>query len=214
MILMAGKQKAMFNASLSILGGLVDERFEDLFSRATTAGLYDRFGFGACPGAFEFDYYPFEIGVQSYEPDSVFVEHEVWQEKSLWRKEIESRVTEIAIRAAIVCAAFDGRTLLTTKDLAPALAFANYQQRIRKTLKPNEGESLEAKIALKILSYLDRYEGNYVAKRQLLHDTGAYRYGPSVAKRALEVMESNADIETTKQRPFMVRKLNMNGDGH
>jgi hypothetical protein len=212
-ILMAGKAKATFNASLSILGGLVDDRFEDLFSRATTAGLYDRFAFGAFPGAFEFDYYPFEIGTQSYEPDEVFVAPEVWKEKSLWRKEISSRVTEIAIRVAIVCAAFDGRTLLTIKELGPAFEFAKYQQRIRKTLRPNEGENYEAKAALKILAYLDRYDGEFVSKRKLLDETGAYRFGPSTVKRTLEVLESNGDLEVTKNRPFMIRKLNMNGDG-
>lgn len=213
MLLMAGRKKAMFNASLSMIGGIVDDRFEELFSRATTAGLYDRFAFGACPGDFEFDYYPFEAGTQAYEPDEVYVDASVWAEKSKWRKELASRVTEIAIRVAIICAAFDGRTLLKAEDLGPALEFAKYQQRTRKMLKPNEGENLEAKIALKILSHLDRYDGQFITKRQLLHDTGAYRFSPSAAKRALDIMESNGDIEITKQRPFMIRKLNMNGDG-
>lgn len=212
-ILMAGKTKATFDASLSIIGGIVDDRFEELFSRATTAGLYDRFAFGACPGGFEFDYYPFEGSRCSYEPEPTYITPEVWQEKSLWRKEISSRVTEIAIRAAAICAAFDGRAALKATDLGPALEFARYQDRIRKILKPNEGENFEAKAALKILSRLDRYEGHFVSKRQLLDEIGAYRFGPSIVKRTIEVLESNGDIEVTKQRPFMIRKLNMNGDG-
>lgn len=214
-LLMKEKARAEFNASLSILGGIVDDRFEDLFSRSTTQGLYDRFLFGACPSLFEFNYYPFDAGRQSYEPDSVFVAPEVWAEKSSWQKKekIESRIIELALRVAIVCAAFDGRTLLTVKDLGPAKALAEYQMRIRRMLKPNEGENLEAKIALKILAYLDSYEGRYVSKRKLLHDTGAYRYSPSVAQRALKVMDANGDIEMTTGRPFKVRLLNMNGDG-
>lgn len=210
-LLMQQKVKAEFNASLSILGGLVDSRFEDLFSRATTAGLYDRFIFGACPSAFEFRYEPFEIARQDFTPASCYVSPEVWGEKDTWK--LEPRVIELALRVAIVCAAFDGRTLLTAKDLQPARAFAEYQARVRKMLKPNEGENLEAKIALKILAYLDNYDGDFVSKRKLLHDTGAYRYGPSVSKRALEVMDANGDIELTTKRPFRVRRLNMNGDG-
>lgn len=215
-LLMQQKVRAEFNASLSILGGIVDERFEELFSRATTAGLYDRFLLGACPGGFEFDYYPFSEKKQEFAVESVFVAPEVWTEKSVWQrtnKVINQRVIEIALRVAVVCAAFSGKTLLTVKDLAPAKALAEYGQRIRKVLKPNEGENLEAKIALKILTYLDRYEGKFVAKRKLLHDTGAYRYSPSTAKRALDVMAGNGDIEMTTKRPFMIRKLNMNGGG-
>ena len=210
-LLMQGKQRAEFNASLSILGGIVEDRFEELFSRATTAGLYDRFLFGACPGGFEFNYSPFTEARQDYAPESISVSPEVWAEKQAWK--LEPRVVEIALRVAAICASFDGRTLLRVEDLKPARALAEYEQRIRKTLKPNEGESLEAKIALKILSYLERADGNFVAKRKLLHDTGAYRYGPSLAKRALDVMAGNGDIEMTTKRPFMIRKLNMNGDG-
>jgi len=218
-ILMKGKARAEFNASLSILGGIVDDRFEDLFSRATTGGLYDRFLFGCCPGGFQFDYFPFDAERKEFETKSVFVAPEVWNVKSAWQKEkenpLEPRVIEIALRVAIICAAFDGRTLLEAKDLAPMKALAEYEQRIRRLLKPNEGESLEAKIALKIDAYLDRFDGGYIERRKLLHDVGAYRYGPSVAKRALDVMYANGDIEVTdeKKRPVRVRKLNMNGDG-
>lgn len=215
-LLMQGKTKAEFNASLSILGGIVDDRFEELFSRATTSGLYDRFLFGACPSGFEFDYYPFEEKQQMYSLDTVFVAPEVWTEKSIWQhrdREMNQRVVEIALRVAIICASFDGKTLLSAADLKPALALAEYSQRIRKLLKPNEGENLEAKVALKLLAYLERMEGGYVSKRKLLHDTGAYRYSPSAVKRALDIMDANGDIEMTTKRPFMVRKLHMNGDG-
>jgi hypothetical protein len=215
-LLMQQKQRAEFNASLSILGGIVDNRFEDLFSKATTGGLYDRFLFGACPGAFEFDYYPFDTGRQELQTESVFIAPEVWKEKSDWQKAnkgLESRVIEVALRVAIVCASCSGKTLLTINDLGPALALANYEQRIRKMLKPNEGENLEAKITIKIDAYLDRYEGDFVSKRKLLHDVGAYKYAPSNAERALKIMEANGDIEMTTKRPFMIRKLNMNGDG-
>jgi len=210
-LLMQRKDKARFHVSLSILGGLVTDRFEDLFSRATTAGLYDRFIFGACPDLFEFQYYPFEESCVEFEPQGVYVSPEVWDAKNEWK--LEPRVTELALRVAQVCAAFDGRSLLTAKELGAARVFAEYQQRIRKILKPNEGENLEAKWALKALAYLDKFEGSYVSKRKMLHDTGAYRYSPSAAERALKVMEANGDIEVTTKRPFMIRKLNMNGDG-
>lgn len=214
-LLMKERKRTEFNASLSMLGGIVDDRFEELFSHSTTAGLYDRFLLGACPSGFEFDYYPFTETKQEFAMETVFIAPEVWTEKSIWqrqKKEINQRVIEIALRVASICASFSGKTLLTVKDLAPARALAEYGQRIRKLLKPNEGENLEAKIALKIQSYLELYNGDFVSRRRLLHDTGAYRFGPSTALRALKVMAANGDIEMTEKRPFMIRKLNMNGD--
>jgi hypothetical protein len=43
-----GKETS-FNATLSILGGIVDERFGDLFTSKTIGGFYDRFLYGLCP---------------------------------------------------------------------------------------------------------------------------------------------------------------------
>jgi hypothetical protein len=216
-ILMQQKVKAEFNASLSILGGLVDSRFEDLFSASTTAGLYDRFLFGACPGGFLFKYAPFEGRAASIELSRVGVHPEVWEAKNQWSEdnpEIEQRVAELAIRIAIICASFDGKTLLRAVDLEPAKAMAEYQTRIRRSLKPNEGENIDGKVTLKIISYLKRLNGKYVSRRSLLRDIGAYRFGPVVADRILSTLHSNGDIEITKKRPVLVRTLSdtENGD--
>ena len=210
-LLMGRKETANFHAALSIVGGLVDKRFEDLFSHATTAGLYDRFLFGACPSNFVFDYYPFEIEKQLFETVEVGVSPEVWVEKSVWLKEdpeLEPRIVEIALRVATICASCDGRTLLQVKDLGPAYEFAHYQKRIRRLLKPNDGENVEGKVTLKIIAYLKRYNGNYVSRRKLLNDIGAHRYGLSVSERALSILHANGEIEvTTKKRPVLVRLL-------
>jgi hypothetical protein len=210
-VLMGRGQSATFHASLSILGGIVEDKFDDLFGAATTGGLYDRFLFGACPGGFNFEYYPFDETLQEeLNPIPVLIDESVWIEKAAWRTdcpELEPRVAEIAIRTAAICASFDGRPRLTAKDLKPARAFADYQQRIRRLLKPNAGENPEGKIALKILAELDRYGGKFVAKRDLLRSINAYRFGPSVADRALGVLHANGEIEITKGRPELIRKI-------
>lgn len=210
-VLMARGQSATFHASLSILGGLVEDKFEDLFSSVTTGGLYDRFLFGACPGGFTFEYFPFDDSHnEQFDPVPVSIDESVWIEKAVWRAEnqdIEPRVAELAIRTAAICSSFSGRERLTAKDLGPARAFAEYQTRIRRLLKPNAGENVEGKVALKILSYLDRYNGKYVSKRTMLQQISAYRLGPSVADRALSVLHANREIEITKGRPDLVRRI-------
>jgi hypothetical protein len=42
-------KKVVFDARLSILGGIVEENFEDSFGASTTTGLFDRFLFGLMP---------------------------------------------------------------------------------------------------------------------------------------------------------------------
>jgi hypothetical protein len=209
---MSKKEQSQFNAMLSIVGGLVTDRFEDLFGHTTTAGLYDRFLFGLCPNNFKFSYFPFEVAAKTFKLTSVGIAPDVWIEKEIWiaeNPELESRVVEIAIRAAAVCASFSGKTLLLASDLAPARALAEYEQKIRNYLKPNEGENPEAKIGSKIMAYLKRLGGREVTKRKLFHDCGAERCGLSIANRALKAMVLNDDVYMTpvRERPCMVRLI-------
>ena len=209
---MSKKEQSQFNAMLSIVGGLVTDRFEDLFGHTTTAGLYDRFLFGLFPDAFKFSYFPFEVAAKIFELSSVGIAPDVWIEKEIWlseNRELESRVVEIAIRAATVCASFSGKTLLTARDLGPAHALAEYQQKVRNFLKPNEGENPEAKIGSKMMAYLQRLGGREVTKRKLFHDCGAERCGLSIANRALKAMVLNDDVYMTpiRERPCMVRLI-------
>jgi hypothetical protein len=207
-IRMGKKEIAEFNASLSILGGLVGDRFDELFSRSATAGLYDRFLFGACPDKFRFSYYPFEADVQRFNLVDVGVSPDVWIEKDVWLAEnpdINPRVIEIAIRAAIICASFDGRTLLTAKDLGPARAMVDYQTKIRDYLRPNEGENPEAKFAIKLMKYLERLKGKQVTKRALFHNCNAERCGLTIAERALAALHVNGDIVITPKKEPPIR---------
>jgi hypothetical protein len=186
--LVLGKgQVATFHASLSILGGIVDVKYEDLFASSSTAGTYDRFLHGQCPDGFLYDYVPFYGGQEELSPVPVAIDEDVWVEKALWLRQepdMSARVAELAIRAAAVCASFDRRRVLYAKDLGPALEFARYQTRIRRMLKPNPGENFEGKIAHKILDCLDQYKGKFVSKRELLRAIHSNRYGPSIAERA------------------------------
>jgi len=208
-VLMGRGKSTTFHASLSILGGVVDDKFQDLFSAATTGGLYDRFLYGACPGEFTYDYEPFDDITERTEPVCPIIDRDVWVMKSDWRREdpeLEPRVAELAIRVACVCAAFDGRRRLTAADLGPAREFACYQTRIRRLLKPNAGENFEGRIALKILDYLRNRKGKWVSKRSMLRDINAYRLGPSIAERALCVLLANGDIDFRKDgREQLVR---------
>ncbi len=207
---MAHGKKVDFNCVLSLLGGLVQDRFQDLFGSMTTGGLYDRFIFGNCPDGFKYNYRPLD-DVESVLPidDGMFggptrpspirIDREVWPILDDWRKKYDNRVVESALRVATICAAFDNREVLRPNQLCPALYFADYQQRIRKLLRPNPGVNYDGIIANKILDFLQHANGEWVNVKKMLQKTHAYDLGPNVAKRVLDVLIANNDIEHKKE---------------
>lgn len=197
-------QIANFNCELSIVGGLVEERFQDLFGATTTGGLYDRFIFGLCPGNSVYDYFPFD-GVRATSSLDLLVpvaiDSGVWKMKSQWLTDnpaLNMRIVEHAIRAAAICASFDGRHTLRPSNLGPALEFIKYQTKIRKLLQPNPGKNFEAIVAHKMLDYLARLDGRFVSRRQMLRAIHAYDYGLSIADRALTMLDANGDVAIHK----------------
>jgi hypothetical protein len=194
-----------FNRRLSVIGGIVDENFEESFGGATTGGLYDRFLFGQCPtGIDEYLFRPWE-GTAAFDGqiDERHVNHDVWEarDEMVKREKLNPRLLEIALRVAAVCAAFDGRNELRACDLGPAWELARYQARVRLLLKPNAGKNFEAQVAAKILNYLNRYapDGGWLVLRKVLHATNANNYGPSVVNRALDAMAFSGSIERSEQ---------------
>jgi hypothetical protein len=193
-------KKVQFNCRFSLVGGLVDEKFEDGFGSASTGGLYDRFLFGQCPTSFEYLYRPFE-GPPAFtdQTNRCKVNRDVWdgRDELLAREKLNRRVVEIALRVAGICASFDGRELRAC-DLGPAWEFARYQTRIRYLLQPNAGRNFEGMLAHKMLAYLARFDGKFVSRRQMLRAIHAYDLGPSIADRALDVLVANGDVATIK----------------
>ena len=210
-VLMGQKECATFDCVLSIVGGMVEERFQDLFNAATTGGLYDRFLFGQCPGNHCYDYFPFEGSRETTFPVAVSIDPSVWRAKTEWAvddPELNPRVAEIAIPAATVCASFSGAKSLHPAMLGPARELARYQTNIRRVLRPNPGENFEGRLAHKFLDYLSRHGGRFVSRRQMFRDTRAYDLGPSIADRALSILHANGEVEISKiGRQEVVRRI-------
>jgi len=198
------KQKVVeFSCQLSVLGSLVEEDFGPLFGVAGSTGLYDRFILGLCPTGFMYDWRPFEGGcVDRPSLVPVRLDENVLAVKKVWIEEhgITPRIAEHALRAATICASFDGREILTADALGPALAFAKYQQGVRLLLKPNAGETYEGKLAVAFLDYLNRYgvDGNWIPRSKMYQDTNAYKIGLTIAEKTLDALEANGDVEMGK----------------
>jgi hypothetical protein len=200
-VLMGAKQRAEFDCRLSIVGGLVEETFQDLFGKETVAGLYDRFLFGLCPGGFQYHFTPFRGDPERFKIEAVTIEESVWEAKHDYQTrhpKMNPRLLEVSIRTAVICAAFNGNRVLKGFQLEPAFELAEYQMNIRDILKANPGETIEGRVASKILGYLDRYAGKWVSWRILRRDTRLYDLGPVITDRVCSVLKANGDIEMTK----------------
>jgi hypothetical protein len=225
---LARAREVTFNCRLSLIGGIVDEDFSNLFGSKTKGGLHDRFIFGQQPTGYQYHYKKFrgspvftpaapappaEEGEVPFSdspavrPVTVAIHPDVEDAAKKWKQDypilMEGRCVELALRAAVIAAAFDCRTELRAKDLGPALAFALYQAEVRKTLKPNPGETMEAKFQNAVIDWLDAHlpatddePGPYIKRRDLYKKVHAERYGFGVADRAMQALEANGEIGT------------------
>lgn len=198
-IVAARGKEIEFDCVLSFIGGVVDEMFDELFGAETVGGLYDRCAFAQCPSGFQYDYRPCPLsnGLTT-EPVRVTVAPEVWETKREWTHEmgLNPRVVETGLRVAAICASIDGRRTLQTTDLAPVLPFVQYQESLRRILKPNTGENTDGKLASKFLGYIERYgaKGEWLDVRTMLHRTRAYDFGVGY-QRVLDALEHSGEIE-------------------
>src|SRR5258708_22309112 len=101
----------------------------------------------------------FEGFKETTEPIAVEVDPVIWEMIEQIRKENPNigREAEIAIRAARICASFDGRKILRAQDCESSVkAFVATQLHIREYLRPNEGVTNDAKCANDLLTWLAR----------------------------------------------------------
>ena len=209
----AHRKKIEFMCRLSIIGGIVDEKFGESFGSATTGGLYTRFLFGQCPTDFMHLWRPNE-GSPAFTDQLIEapVNRDIWdaRDEVVKKESLSRRLLEVVLRCASICAAFDGRDELRAKNLEPAWELARYQTRMRMLLQPNPGKNHEAQVAMKILNYLDTHPaGKYLKLRDVLSDTHAYAYGPATCERAIAAMSANGEVEQSKIKNTRGREIRL-----
>ena len=173
-VTLGGGFEVDLSCALTFIGGIVREEFGSCFGSKSMGGLHDRFVFGLCPEGYNFLYRPFEGKPERTNPIAVKIDKEVFEMVDAIRKanKLIGREAEHAVRAAHICASFDGRPVLRAKDCESMVkAYAEEQLRIRDILKPNEGKNPEAIICNAIIDWLNRWaaDGRWVRESKLRH---------------------------------------------
>jgi hypothetical protein len=162
-LVVAGGKEIDVKCSISWIGGIVLEEYGDVVGAAATGGFYDRMYQSICPSGHEHFYKPWEGQYENTKPVAVRIDASVWEVAHEWQRQNPElgRSLEVAIRIACICASFDGRKVLTGRDLeaGPTMATLQYQKWVRAMLQPNSGENPDAQCSNAILSWLQSHAG-------------------------------------------------------
>jgi hypothetical protein len=207
-----------YHGRMSLIGGILPSMFGKGFGSGSVGGLYDRFAFAQAPTGSRLLYRPVDKTVEAIKPIPVPMDADVWEWRDAWVKanpDVSTRVIEIAMRIAYICACYDHRPL-RAKDMGPAIELAKYQAGMRELLKPNEGVTLEGQVEEAIASWMKRYasDGRWVWGKDLKDGIHAYRRGLGfrIYRAALTNLGQEGDFEVViKGQQTKLRLLNGEG---
>jgi hypothetical protein len=143
---------------LSVLGNIACDdptEFAKVFGNSTVTGMYDRFLFGY--DTEKVKYRPLKITPGVFNKEMlVRIPKWVWDAKDRWGGDDigRRRLTEHALRVAMVTAAINGDTEITAPCFAAALRFVEWQERIRNKFRPGLAETKEAECLEAVYSAL------------------------------------------------------------
>jgi hypothetical protein len=119
--------------------------FSKVFGSSTVTGMYDRFLFGYDNKVVK--YRPLDIKTQFFTDEMIVrIPAWVWEAKDRWGGDNigRRRLTEHALRVALVTAGANGDKEITAPCLAAAFRFVEWQERLRAKFRPGLAETKEA----------------------------------------------------------------------
>lgn len=214
------RKEVFFNCRMTLVGGITMDHKDDyecvgqLFGVKSLGGFFSRYCFGLNPTNSSYYYKPFAGGpalsTESLQP--VRLADDIFEANKAWVRELSdggsrdeaARIFEVALRVYGICAAFDGKTVLTASDIErPIKAFTQYQRSIRDLIRPNPGVTPDGQLTAAFFSYLRRHAPNKerCEIREMLRTTNAYKYGSILCDRVINAMERNGEVETFYSTP-------------
>jgi hypothetical protein len=141
------KGRDVVYGKLSILGGLAindHSDFSRVFGAHSVKGIYDRFIFGYSTSSVK--YRPSRIAAEHFDLEPVHFPQWVWDAKDEWIGDDLSRgrLSEHALRVALITAACNGDAEITVQCLEAAFRFCEWQQRLRQVFKPGLAATKDA----------------------------------------------------------------------
>jgi Bifunctional DNA primase/polymerase, N-terminal len=165
-----GAQKVY--GKLSILGGLAindPADFSRVFGANTVKGMYDRFLFGYSTTPVKFNRKNLPSNAETVDVKPVHLADWVYDAKDEWIGDdpLRGRMSEHALRVAMVTAAVNGDMEITKPCLEAAFRFMEWQLRLRGIFKPGVAETKEAECYEAVYSALRERHDQQMASKTL-----------------------------------------------
>lgn len=210
---------------LCIAGGLTcqnEEEFAEVFGKATTTGLYDRFIYGVAPDSWQWrDEWEQEmedglIEIVKRRPKAVSFAKEVFEMKRAWVKEKPDdrmRLGELALRVAMVTASANGDSKVSEECMAAALNFCEWQEAIRAKFRPSEQDDKDGKCQEAIVRTIRRYcdEDGWIEWGYAKRKGNLYRHTAPRVSRVYKGMVDQEMLEEEKERDEKTDKMKKTG---
>jgi hypothetical protein len=170
---------------LSMLGGLAINDAADfarVFGAHSVKGLYDRFIFGYSENHLKFR--PAKTSPESFDLKPVHFPQRVWEAKDEWIGDdlARGRLSEHALRIALITAACNGDAEITKPCLEAAFRFCEWQERLRQVFKPGLAETKDAEAFEAVWSAL---------REQYNRQKATHEVHPKAASLALDMEQEN-----------------------
>jgi hypothetical protein len=195
--------KVQLRTRLSLIGGIVEERFEESFARSTTGGTWDRFMFAMCPAKFVYEFHPLKpAAAPPSRPMATRIDRSVWEAHAAILRDnadINPRVLEISERMLLTSFCYSGYKVMRGKDVLDlALPFAKYQMAIREFARPETGLTLDARCGNLITRYCARTR-KWMPQRMVKHRTKVVEtYGAPMVERVLNALFADGTLAKIK----------------
>ncbi len=138
--------------------------FPEIFTHATSHGLWDRFLFGVL-GNEKWRYTPWDFSVErdvfKLEPSTPQVPAETFEAAHTWSAagEDRDRLAELALRVAYVTSAINGDPLVGAEAMNAALRLMEWQEQIRKVFQPAKGANEAEECVKTVLAAFTKENG-------------------------------------------------------
>jgi hypothetical protein len=162
------------NVQLSLLANFTvtdAAQFPEIFTHATSHGLWDRFLFGF-RGDEEWHYRPWQIDpdkLEKIEPSQPTVAGKIFDRVHEWARATEGRgrLAEIALRVAYITSAVSQEDEVNDAAMDAALCLMEWQEEIRRLFQPAKGANEYEEAMQTILSAFRRAPGRAANWREL-----------------------------------------------
>jgi hypothetical protein len=178
--------------------------FPEVFGFASAHGLYDRSLFGV-HHADDYKFTPWKKPEFVFEPTAPSVSPDVFERVNAWGDKTDRRLRELVLRVAYVSCVINGDDYLTDESITAAIAFIEWQKRLRVFYQTAKGANEHQDCVETILAGFREAPGKCGKWRDLCISGHWHRKFPKAMKYVKKMLEDEGFLvlDATSKKHFL-----------